>query len=92
MITSRALGFTEYYSKFCHDNAGGTNTLVGMARVKGSLNHDVLNRALELMIERHPALRSLLLESPPGDALVEVEGCQSHIPLTVEARHREGVG
>jgi len=86
MCMSRAMGFTEYYSKFCHDHTGGTTNLVGIAGVNGPLSEEVLRRALVLMSECHPALRAFLVESPQGDALIEIRGHLLHIPLEIKTK------
>ncbi len=86
MPLSRAMGFTEYYSKFCHDKAGGTTNLVGMTRVTGPLDREVLNRALGIIGECHPSLRSSLNESPQGDAMIEVEDRLLYTPFVVRDR------
>ncbi len=89
MPISRAMGFTEYFAKFCHDHAGGTTILVGIAQVKGPLSGKLLEQALGMLSDRHPALRSSLRESPEGDTLVEVGDRPSPIPLLVRGKGGE---
>jgi hypothetical protein len=82
-MLKRKLGLTEFYSKFCHDHAGGTTLLSGMIRVQGPLSSALAEKALHMMQKRHAVLRSYFTESSREGDYLAVDETPGILPFTI---------
>lgn len=87
LINNRKLVPFEQAEEICHRRAG-SNTIVTISRIKGSLGEEIVRQALDLIQCRHPRLNSRIVGS--SDSLrFETEGTQK-IPLRVVNKfHKE---
>jgi NRPS condensation-like uncharacterized protein len=88
-MLKRKLGLTEFYSKFCHDHAGGTTLLSGMIRVCGPLSSALAEKALLMMQKRHAVLRSYFTESSEKGDFLAVDSTPVVLPFTTLPRGGE---
>jgi NRPS condensation-like uncharacterized protein len=88
-MLKRKLGLTEFYSKFCHDHAGGTTLLSGMIKVHGPLSSYLAEKALRMMQKRHAVLRSYFTGSSRRGDCLAVDETPGMLPFTILPREGE---
>lgn len=58
----RKAGYIETLFHYLHTPIKGNHSVVSLAKVKGKIKRDIFKRALEALFNRHPLLRSSLIE------------------------------
>ena len=89
MVQHRALGLSEYYSKFCHDNARGTTKLMGVLQIEGRLSAENVKKSLHGMQKRQPMLRVGFGKPVVGEDVLQVDKVPNHLPIKIISREHD---
>ncbi len=89
MVQHRELGLSEYYSKFCHDNASGTTKLMGVLQVEGRLSAENVKESLHGMQKLQPMLRVCFGKPEEGADILQVDQVPNHLPMEIISREHD---